>query len=481
MAGDEPRAVMAALADAGRRLVDRLSRQRWYGDKGRPVARWAVPAAVPLGDGFVWAAVDLAFGDCGSSRYALPLRVATSGSEVESFAPLPEGALVDATADPGFARRLLDLLARGATVDGIGGTLRFASLPGLDGPTLAGAWAATPTVGGMEQSNTSVRYGEAAVVKVFRRLQPGPNPDEEIGRFLQRRNFRDTPAPLGGFALLEPDGSVWPGAWAQAFVPNLGDGWQWTLERLAVDSAATSGEVLPALAGLGRTTADLHIALAGGADEPAFAPEPATAEDIAAVGATARANLSATLAALQVRDDDGPSARQTGIARALSSETALAERLAGFAAERGLARIRVHGDFHLGQTLRRRDGGWAVIDFEGEPARPVEERRRKTSALKDVAGMLRSFAYVRGALTRLPGAAPDAPALATWERAARRAFLGAYRERIGQAPVALVPADDAAFAQALAAWETDKALYEVRYELANRPDWLPIPLAGLTG
>jgi maltose alpha-D-glucosyltransferase/alpha-amylase len=189
--------------------------------------------------------------------------------------------------------------------------------------------------------------------------------------------------------------------------------------------------------------------------------------------------LDETLAALKDRRAGLDAEDRQRVDRVLATERSLTQVLAGFGEEVGLARIRVHGDYHLGQVLRSVEGGWTIIDFEGEPARPLEERRRKTSPLKDVAGMLRSFAYARGTLTGRTGGSSGGALLAEWERAARASFLAAYRTEIASSPTPLVPTDDAAFGLALAAWELDKALYEVRYELANRPDWLSIPLATL--
>ncbi|MGH8574332.1 MAG: hypothetical protein ACREX8_17410, partial [Gammaproteobacteria bacterium] len=160
----------------------------------------------------------------------------------------------------------------------------------------------------------------------------------------------------------------------------------------------------------------------------------------------------------------------------------IAGRAEGFHDEATTQRIRVHGDLHLGQTLRTPDSDWKIIDFEGEPARPVEERRQKTSALKDVAGMLRSFAYARGAAERaieVEANRGDQERLFAWETAARRVFLEGYRSAIRAAPVSLAPAAEDAFRRALAAWELDKALYEIAYEVRNRPDWIALPLRSL--
>jgi maltose alpha-D-glucosyltransferase/alpha-amylase len=167
---------------------------------------------------------------------------------------------------------------------------------------------------------------------------------------------------------------------------------------------------------------------------------------------------------------------------AIAGLRALAERVNGYRDELNTLRIRVHGDYHLGQTLRTPDGDWVIIDFEGEPARPLEERRQRASVLKDVAGMLRSFAYARGAAERAADGAANRAAsrrLEAWETGARRAFLEGYRQALAATEMRLVPEDDKAFGRALAAWELDKALYEVAYEARNRPDWLELPLRSL--
>jgi maltose alpha-D-glucosyltransferase/alpha-amylase len=317
---------------------------------------------------------------------------------------------------------------------------------------------------------------------LFRTLQPGVNPDEEIGRHLATSGFRHVPAPLGAIRFFDGTGSAELAGFAQAFVSNHGDGWTWLLDRLrplAQGEVSDADEIVAAIATLGRTTAELHVALASGPVDPAFSPAPATGEEISVLRRLAEGHLDETLAALKDRRPGLGAEDRQRVDRVLATERSLTQVLAGFGEEVGLARIRVHGDYHLGQVLRSVEGGWTIIDFEGEPARPLEERRRKTSPLKDVAGMLRSFAYARGILTGEQVAPQGGALLAEWERAARASFLAAYRTEIASSPTPLVPTDDAAFGLALAAWELDKALYEVRYELANRPDWLSIPLATL--
>jgi maltose alpha-D-glucosyltransferase/alpha-amylase len=232
---------------------------------------------------------------------------------------------------------------------------------------------------------------------------------------------------------------------------------------------------------LGRRTGELHVALSRVPDA-AFRPEPTTAEDIAAdVQRVARAAQVAAML-LQEQAMTLPDALRERLPNALTRLRVAAERARGFWDEMGTRRLRVHGDYHLGQVLRTPDEDWTFIDFEGEPARPVADRRRKTSALKDVAGMLRSFGYARGVAARSETVANDPLArsrLDRWERSARQAFLAGYRDALRAVAAPLTPEDDAAFARALAAWELDKALYEIAYEARNRPDWLEIPLRAL--
>jgi maltose alpha-D-glucosyltransferase/alpha-amylase len=474
--------VGAALAAEGPGLAGWMADQRWYGDKGRLVVSLGIGGVAPLGGRppAFWAAIDVAFDD-GSARYALPLKLEPAGSAAWPLAALPEGVVVDATSDGGVAAGLLDLLAAGARLPCGAGTLVFEPFAGL-AAVVNRARSGPVAAGGLEQSNTALRYGTALLLKLFRKLQPGVNPDEEIGRYLAAAGFGAVPEPLGTIRYVDPAGTESLAGFGQAFVPDAADGWRWLLDRLrplARGAVPHAGDATAAVTDLGRTTAALHVALASGAADPAFAPEPASSAEIDALRAAAEAHLGETLAALRERQDGLAAADRNRVDAVLGEVPALRQTLAGFAAEAGLPRIRVHGDYHLGQTLRAADGSWTIIDFEGEPARPLAERRRKTSPLKDVAGMLRSFGYARGALEREAAAVADDAALAAWERDARAAFLTAYRMEIASAATPLVPVDDAAFQRALAAWEIDKALYEVRYELANRPDWLPIPLATL--
>ena len=232
---------------------------------------------------------------------------------------------------------------------------------------------------------------------------------------------------------------------------------------------------------LGRRTGELHVAL-GAIQEPEFTPETTDRKAIDENARRTRAAIEETIVLLQEQSSHLPDHLMARMPDAISGLRALTERVSGYRDEVKTLRIRVHGDYHLGQTLRTPDDDWVIIDFEGEPARSLEARRQRASALKDVAGMLRSFAYARGAAERVADIIADPAAkdrLRYWEASARRAYLEGYRQALATTTNRYVPKDGAAFDRALAAWELDKALYEVAYEARNRPDWLELPLRSL--
>ena len=394
--------------------------------------------AVSLGPGVVVLA-DVELDGGGRERYAVPL--------------IAGGGIDDALGDVEFCRALLDLLARAGTAAGDRGEIR-----GVPAAGLAERWPSGPPaevtarrIGG-EQSNTSVVLGDAFVLKQFRRLSEGINPEAEITRFLTERTaFRNTPRLAGHLEYRDARGGTTTLAVVQALVPDSVDGWQWVLARLREPDGA--GATVRALGRLGERTGELHQALASDTTDPAFAPEPITKGDVAAWTDAVAAQLAAARAAVPGE----------GVAVDLDALRA------GLAPLIGREKIRHHGDFHLGQTLYRpADGDWTIIDFEGEPVRPLDERRRKHVALRDVAGMLRSIDYA--------AASGPAPA-AAWPADATRAFLEGYRAAVAAAP--FVPSSDEAFRDVVAAFELEKAAYEIVYEANNRPDWIEIPRRGL--
>jgi maltose alpha-D-glucosyltransferase/alpha-amylase len=375
-------------------------------------------------------------------------------------------------------------------------------------------------LGSAEQSNTSILYGKKLILKLFRRLQPGENPDVEIGRFLTETAEFPRIAPfLGEISITPARGDKTTVAMLQGLVANEGDGWEWFLERLeaffsnviSLQPPATNapagfaiGDAIPreleklaistldAAALLGRRTAEMHLSLATPAENPFFAAELLTAEDLKRDALRIEDQVRSAFDALKNKLAGLPEEVADDAAHLLARRRKLLSRAWSIASPEGAGKkIRIHGDYHLGQTLRtppdsQGGGDFVLLDFEGEPARPLAERRRKQSPLKDVAGMVRSFSYAAfSGLDRFRSAHPDRAGAAenlgawahAWENAAAGRFIDSYRSTMAADPT-LLPQDDRA--QVLfTAYLLEKALYELLYELNNRPTWLRIPLGGI--
>ena len=443
---------LAGLGEAvARGLGSFLAGQRWFAGRGRQIASIRPGPSQRLMEGdpaLVHLLVDVAYADGACERYQVPLGVGRRAPAGLPGAALvgPGGLLVwDALADAELTGRLLELLAAGAQVGG----LRFATGQGaaklLDGVDLGDA---RPL--GAEQSNTSVVVGGRLILKLFRQVAAGVNPELELTEALARHGFDAIAAPVGWIELA---GQADPPTLAllQPFYAGSAEGWALAVERSAAWHAGDDGAGFEAEAeALGEVTGRLHLALA-----EALPTRAASAEDLAELVAGRRAELARTL-------DVAPElAGLLGPLEATLEEADLA----------GVRLQRIHGDYHLGQVLRAADGHWVVLDFEGEPARSLAQRRRPDSPLRDVAGMLRSFDYAAFQPLLADGGEPDdaAEARATaWAAAARAAFMAGWRAAGGvQEPAGL------------AAFELDKALYEVRYEASSRPGWLPVPLGGI--
>jgi maltose alpha-D-glucosyltransferase/alpha-amylase len=348
-----------------------------------------------------------------------------------------------------------------------------------------------------EQSNSSLIIGDVAVFKLVRRVFPGIHPEAEMGRYLTERGFANTAPLFGEVTRYDKDGTPHTMVLVQGFIRNQGDGWGWTLDYLSrvlnsaavVDPEAQIEDIADALAGygnfasaIGKRLGELHAILAAPTDNPAFAPEKATATDGAVWAEAVRAQLEAALAAIgavhEWPDDESQEAAADVKARRATLDKAI-DRLAKAAA--GTLKTRTHGDFHLGQVLVS-SGDAYIIDFEGEPARQLEERRAKSSPIRDVAGLLRSFDYaVAAASSRAQGPAQNAPRKVTvleeFAANASEVFLAAYREVHAESPLRWVTeANEAAL---LDLFLIEKAAYEICYEAANRPAWIGIPLHGL--
>jgi maltose alpha-D-glucosyltransferase/alpha-amylase len=440
-----------------------LGEQRWFGARGEAIAgvRMLAVAALP-GDepaALIRAQVDLANG--GTAEYQLSLRAPDDARDEPQ----------DAMLSPSFRRQLARAFARRGEIGGDDGESAWIFEPLTD----LGELDELPSrPGGAEQSNTSIVYGQRAILKLYRRVEPGTHPEVEICRFLTTRtNFRGTPPLLGVLHLRGPAGETVAGM-LQAFVPHAVDGWRHVLASLAdsdgrCDAPDTLGVEIEAL---GRLTAELHAALASAPDDPDFAPSPTQDADIQRWREAADAQLTASLARLAARRDSLPPTTAASATRLTDHAAHLRERLTvPIRAAAVGPRSRVHGDYHLGQVLHARDG-WRIIDFEGEPARPLQERRALEHPLRDVAGMLRSFAYAGAVAARHERAEPGEPGPCAdeWAQALRTAFLRGYDPTL---------ADDPQRGALLALFETQRLCYELSYELGSRPDWAWIPLRDL--
>lgn len=503
----------ALTARLGAPLGEFLPRQRWFASKGRRLTAVRIIEWAPLGDGVdgPWLALaEAGFSEGPPETYAVPLALRTG----QRLGPSPIGRIAvgptslgvyDLFDDPESCLELLDGFERGS-VRTHRGCVRF-TRSGVAPDALRRARTGPVRRVTSEQSNSSVVYADVLILKVFRRIEPGPNPEAEISEFLTTRTpFRHVPLLVGAMQYSGPGGVESSLATLQQFVPSDGDGWGFTLDHLRrfhdavrdhpgpVDPDRMLPLVREVCAGffgaarrLGTLTAALHVALGSAVDDPVLAPEPISGEDVRRWETLFEDRVIRALDDLHRHCDALPPplpARARAFLGRRESLVGRARHLSLLTRD-GCVKTRIHGDYHLGQTLRTGDD-FVILDFEGEPARPLEERRAKQCPLKDVAGMLRSFDYARAAASAGAAAesgAADAGRLERWDvlwgELAREAFLDGYRAAAAESPARLLPGSPGAMASVLEVFELDKALYELRYELNNRPAWVPIPLRGL--
>ncbi len=556
-------------------LPDYLRARRWFGGKAKQIKSASLLEAIPLpwppSEAFM-TLVQVEYTEGDPDTYVLPLTVAIGERAARMREGFPHpllanlqmngtgenagdvGFLYDALYENGFSAALLDAIAHHRRLEGADGEL--VASPTQAFPLIQGSLEVPlePRVLKAEQSNTSVVYGDRFILKVFRRLDEGMNPDLEIGRFLtEKTSFAHVPPVTGAIEYLRKNGELLTLAILQGFVPNEGDAWQYTLDALGhyfervlahpevqVPSIpqkpllALSEDAPPPLANeligtylesarlLGLRTAELHVALASDPHEPAFAPEPFPEFDQRSLYQSMRSLSGQVFQMLRKRLWDAPdfapepfsTLYQRSLYQSMHSLTDQvfqllrkrlkdlpdtvreeAEKVVGLEGEvlrrfRSLLqqkvtamRIRCHGDYHLGQVLYT-GKDFVIIDFEGEPARSLSERRIKRSPLRDVAGMLRSFHYASYAALfgQVASVRPeDFPALDPWARFwhlwVSATFLKAYLEVGQQAP--FLPQDRGELQVLLDAHLLEKAIYELGYELNNRPDWVKVPLQGI--
>jgi maltokinase len=442
-------------------LREWVQQQRWYASKSRHVAGIEIVESIALREDplLLLALVQTRFATGTHELYQLPLALRPPDEDQtgESIAQTDEWVVYDALAEPAEAIELLRRIEATDEITTDDGRFSFHPFDG-EQPQQSLSGATDVRLMGVEQSNTSIVFDDAVVLKVFRKLEPGVNPELEVLRFLTWRGFPNI-APLHGWYEYEGQAFLSTLGVAQTFLPDAVGGWE-----LALDEIWSAPEMfLERLGSLGTVTAQLHTCLASDATDAAFSPEEPSQEALSLLTATIDEDIERIF--LRLPDDER-------LAPIAGRGQDVRERLAARAQIGVSGRvIRTHGDYHLGQTLHT-PGGWVIIDFEGEPARPLPERRQKRSPLRDVASMLRSFAYVSSAVELLR----NRRAPADFEQRAREKFLEHYFAAVDPT---LMPGGEAVIANLLSIYELEKAIYELRYELDNRPDWISIPVAGI--
>ena len=507
-----------------------LPKQRWFGAKARVIEstrivdwiwlRQEMPASA-----LVFLEVNYA-GD-GAELYQAPLSLTVGRQAEELLQARPEavlcdirlgesaGVLHDALADDEACLALLQAVEKRQTLQGHSGRAE-ASPTRVLAEILTDAAPLKVVRSSAEQSNSSVAFGGKVMLKLFRRLEDGPNPDVEITRYLTEESPFPAIPPLAGYIdFLSPAGQGSTLAMLQRVVPHQGDGWKKTLDELAryyelcstfrelpeevrqdneslLDLAAKEtpkaardriGIYLDSAATLGRRTAQMHLALAASSTNPSFQPETLSRSDLQTMAFALRDRATHAFHSLRASLPNLPDEIMDRAALALGQRGRILRRFQALEQiDPEIVRIRIHGDYHLGQVLWV-ENDFVIVDFEGEPARPLAERRLKQPALKDVAGMLRSFSYAAYAgLLSYTARRPEEfgqlePWAAFWEKWSSVAFLHAYLETAPDSRI--LPPDSARLEVLLDAFLLDKALYELTYELNNRPAWVRIPLRGI--
>jgi maltose alpha-D-glucosyltransferase/alpha-amylase len=508
-------------------LPEYLPRQRWFRSKARRIqsAQLSEYIPFPLPDSVaVIALASVEFTDGPTEMYILPLVAPhrdrrRSPDAVVVRLPLAddgsEPLLIDAFQDREFLDAILRATLKSTSFAGKNGYLLAAPEGAAGGKDIRAPSSLEPRVLTGEQSNSSVIYGDQFILKLFRRIEDGIHPDLEIGRFLTSvAHFANVPPLCGSIAYQSHDKHLMSLGVLQAFVPNRGDAWRYTVETLAelfASAAHPTGELITGSVGsssvdwsspppvgpdftrelelirlLGKRTAELHLALSSSSADPAFAPErftPGVQEEMESRFHDLTVQTFDTLRK-QVPELPEP-VRASAIEILKLEDDALLVFHSISGKEISSIRTRIHGDYHLGQVLFT-GSDYFIIDFEGEPARPLSERTTKRSPLQDVAGMLRSFQYAAHAASMAAKERLDhkddaeaqiAPLASQWRTVASNEFLRSYCWTAGDAK--FIPANSSEFDALLNVFLLEKAIYELGYELNNRPEWVRIPLDGI--
>jgi maltokinase len=443
-------------------LIEFIMAQRWYASKTREIAHAHVVDVVPLDTaepphGFV-VLVEVRFHPGTHETYQLLLGAHEPGrAPTDGVVDVIDGwSVFDGLADPALAREVVDAMWVGRRAPGSEGEIELQTT-GVLSELPPEPWQARVWSG--EQSNSSVVFAETLILKAYRRVEAGINPELELLRFLTAKQFPNVAALYGWYAYAGRPLDATLGI-LQKYVPGRSDGWELALDAIASEPE----EFLAHVHRLGEVTGALHAALGSDPGDPTFAPEEPSVEWLGLLVASVDEEVERVFLDLP----EGVEALQPIAGRGEEVRDQL--RLLSHVGSSGRV-IRHHGDYHLGQVLWTGDD-WLVLDFEGEPARSLSERRQKRSPLRDVAGMLRSFAYAASAAPLMRGAeTPDG-----FEQRAREDFLAGYMAEVDQS---LLPAGEETITRLLSVFELEKAVYELRYELDNRPDWVGIPVAGI--
>ena len=517
-----------------RALSEWLPSRRWFSGKNKDLKAVHVDDLIPVQQGTdkaYLALLKVEYVQSDPETFILPLAAAFGEQKETILRERPtlvianvkisngsqEGVLYDAIGSRDFCRTLLEIFRTQAMLSGRQGALNASNTPAL-GKLLPAEGTLEPNIGSAEQSNSSVVYGDKLILKIFRRIEPGINPELEIGAFLTAKQFPYTPALAGGMEYRPLASETMTMAVLNTFAAGVRDAWSYTLDSLnrfyervqtmhsangqpppppTAPAKMSEGELAPEVKEiigtyaenvrvLGQRTAALHIALASDPENPAFAPEPFTPHYQRGLFQSMRNLTRQNFQLLKRKLNSLPADTQLLAQQVLAAEPVILERFrAIYGKPYPITRIRIHGDYHLGQVLYT-GSDFLIIDFEGEPIRTISERRLKACALTDVAGMIRSFDYApHTALAKYLEQGKLNPAQLGvmgkwrnfWTRWVSANFYHAYREaaRAG----GFLPANDADVQLLTDIFILRKAIYEIGYELGSRPDWVTVPLQGV--